>query len=47
MNPAWFFNETVQLDLRRMSDILKRLPEEYRDVVVKDLREAYPTLLIA
>ena len=46
MNPQWHFKEEAQLDLRRLRPILKRVPQQYREQVVKDLREAYPLLLI-
>lgn len=46
MSQKWESEDYVTLDLRRLRPVLVELPQEMREVVVKNLRIAYPELLI-
>jgi len=46
MAQVWDYSDEVKFDLRKLRPILKAVPQQYREQVVKDLREAYPSLVI-
>jgi len=44
---VWDYQHRLRLDVREMRHLVKGLPEESREVVLKNLKAAYPQLLIA